>query len=215
MKIKKISQLIFRRVVIVALLLLLQIATMVVFQVRFSSYSSWFYFASVLASLLAVFAILTSRANPAYKIAWIILIMAFPIFGGPFYLLFGTSRLSRHTKKKMAGIMQTMRHYDAPHDHLKKLLYAENPDAALQSGYIERGAHCPVYSHTVCEYHEIGEKSWKRMLEELEKAKHYIFLEYFIIEEGEMWDPILDILRRKAAEGLDVRVLYDDLGCIF
>ena len=67
--------------------------------------------------------------------------------------------------------MQTMRHYDAPHDHLKKLLYAENPDAALQSGYIERGAHCPVYSHTVCEYHEIGEKSWKRMLEELEKGK--------------------------------------------
>ena len=109
MKIKKISQLIFRRVVIVALLLLLQIATMVVFQVRFSSYSSWFYFASVLASLLAVFAILTSRANPAYKIAWIILIMAFPIFGGPFYLLFGTSRLSRHTKKKMAGIMQGLR----------------------------------------------------------------------------------------------------------
>ena len=80
MKIKKISQLIFRRVVIVALLLLLQIATMVVFQVRFSSYSSWFYFASVLASLLAVFAILTSRANPAYKIAWIILIMAFSDF---------------------------------------------------------------------------------------------------------------------------------------
>ncbi len=215
MKIKKISQFIFRRVVIVALLLILQVATMVVFQLRFSSYSSWFYFASVLASLLAVFAILTSRSNPAYKIAWIVLIMAFPIFGGSFYLLFGTSRLSRHTKKKMSSITQKMRYYDAQHEHLKKLLYAENPNAALESGYIERGAHCPVYSHTVCEYHEIGEKSWKRMLEELEKAEHYIFLEYFIIEEGQMWDPILEILRRKAAQGVDVRVLYDDLGCIF
>ena len=215
MKAKQISQFIFRRVVIVALLLIAQVATMVVFQVHFSSYSSWFYMASVFASLMAVFAILTSRSNPAYKIAWIVLIMAFPIFGGPFYLLFGTSRLSRHTKKKMSIIMQKMLYYDAPHEHLQKLLYAENPTAALQSGYIERGAHCPVYSHTMCEYHEIGEKSWKRMLEELEKAEHYIFLEYFIIEEGEMWNSILEILRRKAAQGVDVRVLYDDLGCIF
>ncbi len=53
------------------------------------------------------------------------------------------------------------------------------------------------------------------MLEELEKAEHYIFLEYFILEEGTMWDPILAILRRKAAEGVDVRVIYDDLGSIF
>lgn len=214
MKAKRLSQFIFRRVVIVALLLIVQIAVMVFFSVRLSSYFKWYYIASILMSLLAVFGILSSRSNPAYKIAWIVLIMAFPIFGGPFYLMYGSSRLSRRIKKKMAAISDNISAY-TPADHqVVENWTAENPEAFLQSRYIEHGASCPVYEHTQCEYHEIGEKSWQRMMEELEKAEHFIFMEYFIIEEGEMWDPMLDILRRKAAQGVDVRMIYDDLGSI-
>lgn len=197
-----------------ALLLILQIAALVFFSVRLSDYFKWYYVASIVMSLLAVFAILTSRSNPAYKIAWIILIMAFPIFGGPFYLMYGSSKLSRHTKKKMAAISDNISVYTPSDQNVVKKLADENPVASLQSHYIEHGACCPVYEHTQCEYHEIGEKSWDRMLEELERAEHFIFLEYFIIEEGEMWDPMLDILRRKAAQGVDVRMIYDDLGSI-
>ena len=164
---------------------------------------------------MAVFAIVSSRSNPAYKIAWIILIMSLPIFGGPFYLLFGFNKLSRHTRKKMAKITEDMVRYDQPDESVLEKMMAAEADAGLQSHYIERGAHSPPYCRTSCEYHPTGEVSWKRMLEELEKAEHYIFLEYFILEEGTMWDPILAILRRKAAEGVDVRVIYDDLGSIF
>ena len=164
---------------------------------------------------MAVFAIVSSRSNPAYKIAWIILIMSLPIFGGPFYLLFGFNKLSRHTRKKMAKITEDMVRYDQPDESVLENMMAAQADAGLQSHYIERGAHSPPYCRTSCEYHPTGEVSWKRMLEELEKAEHYIFLEYFILEEGTMWDPILAILRRKAAEGVDVRVIYDDLGSIF
>ena len=164
---------------------------------------------------MAVFAIVSSRSNPAYKIAWIILIMSLPIFGGPFYLLFGFNKLSRHTRKKMAKITEDMVRYDQPDESVLEKMMAAEADAGLQSHYIERGAHSPPYCRTSCEYHPTGEVSWQRMLEELEKAEHYIFLEYFILEEGTMWDPILAILRRKAAEGVDVRVIYDDLGSIF
>ncbi len=197
-----------------ALLLLMQIAALVFFSLRLSDYFTWYYVASIFMSLLAVFAILTSRSNPAYKIAWIILIMAFPIFGGSFYLMYGSSRLSRRTKKKMAGISDNISIYTSSDPAVSAALSADNPIAALQSHYIEQGAFCPAYRNTQCEYHEIGEKSWVRMLEEMEKAEHFIFLEYFIIEEGEMWNPMLDLLRRKAAQGVDVRLIYDDLGSI-
>ena len=141
--------------------------------------------------------------------------MSLPIFGGPFYLLFGFNKLSRHTRKKMAKITEDMVRYDQPDESVLEKMMAAEADAGLQSHYIERGAHSPPYCRTSCEYHPTGEVSWQRMLEELEKAEHYIFLEYFILEEGTMWDPILAILRRKAAEGVDVRVIYDDLGSIF
>ncbi len=215
MKLKKVTQFIFRRVVIVALLLVIQVGVMAFFFIRFSHYSAVFYGVSLFCSLVAVFAIVSSRSNPAYKIAWIILIMSLPIFGGPFYLLFGFNKLSRHTRKKMAKIAEDMKRYDQLDRSVLSHMLEENPVAGRQSSYIERGAHCPPYRHTYCEYHPSGEVSFQRMLEELEKAEHYIFLEYFIIEEGQMWDPILEILRRKAAAGVDVRVIYDDLGSIF
>ena len=104
MTFKKISQFIFRRVVIVALLLVIQVAVFAFFFFRFSHYSVIFYGVSLFCSLVAVFAIVSSRSNPAYKIAWIILIMSLPIFGGPFYLLFGFNKLSRHTRKKMVSL---------------------------------------------------------------------------------------------------------------
>ena len=65
------------------------------------------------------------------------------------------------------------------------------------------------------EYLNLGERKFERLIEELKKAEHYIFLEYFIIEEGMMWNTILDILKEKASKGVDVRVIYDDFGCLF
>lgn len=133
MKLKKIFQFIFRRVVIVALLLVVQIVALIVIQMRFSAQSTWFYAAFIFASLCAVFAILSNRSNPAYKIAWIVLIMTFPVFGGPFYLLFGFNKLSRHTRKKMAEISSNTRRFAAPNRTVNDELAEENPIASLQS----------------------------------------------------------------------------------
>ncbi len=148
MTFKKISQFIFRRVVIVALLLVIQVAVFAFFFFRFSHYSVIFYGVSLFCSLVAVFAIVSSRSNPAYKIAWIILIMSLPIFGGPFYLLFGFNKLSRHTRKKMAKITEDMVRYDQPDESVLEKMMAAEADAGLQSHYIERGAHSPPYCRT-------------------------------------------------------------------
>lgn len=81
--------------------------------------------------------------------------------------------------------------------------------------YLERAAGCPVYGNTETKYYSLGDLCFPDMLEALEAAERFIFLEYFIIEEGVFWDKIFEVLCRKAAEGIEVRVIYDDIGSIF
>ena len=95
------------------------------------------------------------------------------------------------------------------------ILPSGDVSAKVQSRYITKASLYPPHAHTQTTYYPLGEDLFAGMLEELEQAEHYIFLQYFIIQEGEMWDAILEILERKAAAGLDVRVLYDDIGCLF
>ena len=210
---KKILRFITQRVVITALLIVLQALLLFGFIWKLDNYFVYFYAGSVLLSLLIILGIINSKSNPAYKIAWLIPVLLFPVFGGLVYLLFGSDRTGRYLRKKLQGIGTEM---DNVIGEAYRRSGAEQlpPDAANQSRYISHCAYCPPYQNTTTEYLPLGEVKFERMVEELKKAKHYIFLEYFIIQEGKMWNTILDILRQKAAEGVDVRVIYDDMGCI-
>jgi len=159
-----------------------------------------------------VFCILNGKSNYAYKLAWIIPIMIFPIFGGLFFLMFGVNKCSNRNKEKMHEIADIMKYLLKQDPEIRKHLKEENKNAANQTIYIERYSDCPVYDNTITEYLKSGEEKFKRMVEELKKAEHYIFLEYFIIDEGVMWNTILEILKEKAMQGVDIRVIYDDVG---
>ena len=211
---KKLVSLLFHRVVLVAFFLLIQVAVLVVMLLRFNNYFLPFYGVCVAISLFAVFWIVGRQSDPAYKIAWIIPILVFPIFGGLFYLLFGGNRLSSRTRRKMEGTDRKMEEVLRP-DYKADELSSLGEDAVHQARYLEHIAHCPVYGNTETEYYPLGELCFTRMVEELKRAERYIFVEYFIIEEGKMWDTILDILKDKAQEGVDVRVMYDDIGSMF
>ena len=210
---KKILRFITQRVVITALLIVLQALLLFGFIWKLDNYFVYFYAGSVLLSLLIILGIINSKSNPAYKIAWLIPILLFPVFGGLIYLLFGSDRTGRYLRKKLQGIGTEMDNVIGE-AHRRSGAEQLPPDAANQSRYISHCAYCPPYQNTTTEYLPLGEVKFERMVEELKKAKHYIFLEYFIIQEGKMWNTILDILRQKAAEGVDVRVIYDDMGCI-
>ena len=210
---KKILRFITQRVVITALLIVLQALLLFGFIWKLDNYFVYFYAGSVLLSLLITLGIINSKSNPAYKIAWLIPILLFPVFGGLIYLLFGSDRTGRYLRKKLQGIGTEMDNVIGE-AHRRSGAEQLPPDAANQSRYISHCAYCPPYQNTTTEYLPLSEVKFERMVEELKKAKHYIFLEYFIIQEGKMWNTILDILRQKAAEGVDVRVIYDDMGCI-
>lgn len=208
-------KLLTHRVFLVAVSILIQLFVLLVMLLCFNEYYTEFHTVCSLFSIIIVIAIVGDRSNPAYKIAWIIPIMLFPIFGWLLYLLFGGNRLSKRARKKLQSIDQIMQEELKDACGADALENVAGEDAGHMARYIERVAHCPVYGNTETKYFPLGELQFDSMLKELQKAEQYIFLEFFIIEPGKMWDAILELLEQKAAAGVEVRVLYDDIGCMF
>ncbi|MFI3312397.1 MAG: cardiolipin synthase [Eubacteriales bacterium] len=212
---KNYAKLLYRRGVVVGICILLQLIFFMVMVKYLTEYHQYFGpFMTVLAVITLPF-ILSGQTDPSYKIAWIIPICIAPIFGIAFYLLFGGNRLSKRLRRKMQTVEQVQR------DNLKQnpqVLQAQklaDGDGATQSRYMLDWALCPIYNNTATAYYPSGEAAMEDMLSAIDKAEKYVFLEYFIVEDGKFWGEILKRLKKKAAAGLDVRVLYDDLGCVF
>ncbi len=213
-RLPNLTKMLFQRVVVVGISIVAQVVFFVLMIWRFQEINEWVYVALLLLSAGVTLFIITKNTNPAYKIAWVIPILLFPVFGGLFYLMLGGNRLSRRQRKKMNSVERNLRRHLPQDPEIMSQLWAADRDAALESAYIQKVAGCPVYKNTTATYFSLGDDAFPKMLEELKKAEKYIFLEYFIIGPGVMWNRVLEILKDKAAKGLDVRVMYDDFGSI-
>jgi cardiolipin synthase len=206
-------RLVFRRRVFVVSMLLVQIGFLLLLIARSSisfQYISW---ALNVLSIIVCIYILNKKEKSAYKMTWIFLILMIPIFGGALYVIFLFQSNPRRLRRYIDQVTQKSKDFfGLPGDSLPALL-AEDRDFLPQASYLQKYAGFPVYSRTQTEYLPSGELFFERALAEMEKAEHYIFLEFFIIKPGHMLDSILEILERKARAGLDVRLIYDDLGC--
>ncbi len=205
---------IFQRVTIVSICIGAQLAVFLLIIWKFREFSNIIYIVLIFLSIIAMLVIIARNTNPAYKIAWLVPILLFPVFGGLFYLMLGGNRLSRRQRKKMNAVEQNLRVHLPQNPETAEVLRRYDGNAGMQSAYIQKAAGCPVYRHTETTYFPLGDLAYPVMLEELRKAEKYIFLEYFIIDSGVMWNGVLEILKEKAAAGLDVRVMYDDFGTI-
>ena len=155
--------------------------------------------------------IISKKDKGANKVAWVFLILLFPLFGGLLYLLYYFQASTRTFGKRILQIEERNRKlYELP-GNASEL----TPDALQHISQIRylQYAGFPVYNGTETEYYSPGEVFFCELLRELEKAERYIFLEYFIIQEGTMWNSILNVLKEKAGQGVEVRILYDDIGC--
>lgn len=211
---KKILKALTSRVVIVAVLLLLQLSWMAVVLLRLVSYSVPISILFTLLGVIAVVYIINSKSNPSVKLAWVVPILIFPVFGGILYLAVGGKRPQRRMRRALAKADELTGPYTVCHDELIEEIGREQPHLAGQLRYLA-GQGYPVYENTQAEYFPLGDLNFPVILEELKRAEHYIFLEYFIVQEGTMWNSILEILKEKAAAGVDVRFMYDDVGSLF
>ena len=171
----------------------------------------WFhaYSGMVVFSLLMVLYLLNSRINPTAKITWLIIMMLMPVFGALLYWYTQRDIGHRALKARFGQIVDMTREAIPQPEGPARALAAEDPGAASLAHYIARSSCHPVFDQTEVTYFSLGEEKFEEMLRQLEGAEHFIFLEYFIIDEGLMWGKVLEILAKKAAAGVDVRVMYD------
>ncbi len=211
---RKVLETILNRMVIVILLVAVQFVFIMVEIFKLSNYYMLISILFRCISFLVVFWIVCQEdIRPEVKIAWIVPILLFPLFGGLMYLLYGNSYVPRKIRLKLDETVNTTSLLLKQNEEDKTVFDESNRNAGEMKYLCNIGY--PIYKDAHMVYYESGEKYWEDLLVELDKADKFIFLEYFIIDEGEMWNSIYKILKRKVQEGVEVRLLYDDIGSVF
>lgn len=202
------------KILTLALAVLAQIAVIVIPSVFFGKYMGPIKWILEILSILVVLYLVRSDINPVYKIPWIILLLLVPVFGGIVYIIYGRAHFGKKELKKMHNASEMARAAIVSKPYYNDELREENRNISVQADYLFRCAEAPVYKNTTSRYFPLGDDMFPVLLEELRKAKKYIFMEYFIVQEGKMLNPILEILEEKVKEGVEVRFMYDSFGSI-
>lgn len=203
---------IFNRVTLTALAVLAQLAWLLSLFLGLAQYQIWFSaLFTVLSALIALY-IVRKDDNSAYKIGWIVIIGLVPLLGGLLYLFFGNKRPSKKMRRR---IERTQAEHYAALAARPGVTDGLPPRMAATSRYLTDHGPYPPWQHTAVRYFPSGEAMFPQMLADMERAERFIFVEYFIISKGSMWNEMFDVLKRKAAAGVDVRVIYDDVGSVW
>lgn len=211
---RSLLKLLFNRIFYVALALVVQLAWLLIALFRLMEYSRWVTIGMQAIGFLVVLWIVNKKINPSYKLAWTMLILIFPVFGVSLYLLFGKSRIGAVMEQHYQNLIDETAEYLEGSELTRKRLNEDDRSMRIQSDYIWQYSRYPVHENTTAEYFQVGDDMFPVLVRELKQAKKYIFIEYFIINDGVMWQTILNILEKKAAEGVDVRLIYDGFGCL-
>lgn len=152
-----------------------------------------------------------SDSEDSYKIAWLFIVGMLPILGPIFYLFFAHKYRSKSQRRYFREYFSIVSRGGYDEETFNKAKEKSLPGYRTAK-YLSRATNSNLYDNSDVTYFPFGDDMFPRMLEDLKKAKHYIFIEYFIITPGKMWDAILEILKEKAKQGVDVRVVWDDVG---
>lgn len=206
---KGIFHAIFSRIGLVIVLLLVQVAFMLGFFIWLQSYLPHAVGISIVLTLVMILYLLNKDLSQSARITWIIIISLLPVFGVLLFL-FTQSNLGHRILKKMSTrVIGEAKETIPQNKDVEEELRKENPNVYALSRYMRKSGCHPIYKNTRITYFPLGEDKFKELLIQLEQAKSFIFLEYFILDEGTMWGEILEILARKAKEGVEVRLMYD------
>ena len=212
---RRVLNLVFSRIVVTGVLLLLQAFWLFTLFYWLADYAKWFGGVGIAMSIIMCLALIRQDSTvPEFKISWMILFSVMPVQGGILYLLWGDKRPVlglRHRLERAEDAMAPARKDDPD---AAAALQRQDPRAALTARYLHDYGPMPVCGGTAAKYYPDGQSMFADMLPALQGAQHSIYVESFIIGMGEMWGQIHEILRQKAAAGLDVRVIYDDAGCL-
>lgn len=200
------------RFILAIMVAVLEIALIILIMFLCAIYIPYFYIAIYITVVGIVIKIISSNENPDYKVPWIVTVIALPIVGMMLYFMFSKRVLPKKIIKRLRLLSKKVA-YNEHFDNLNNLK-EENELLYTQAYNLCNISDSHLYNNEDITYYSKGEDMFKDIIACLNKAKEFIFLEYFIIEEGVFWNTILDVLREKASSGVCVKLIYDDIGCM-
>ena len=201
----------FSRTAIIVVALLLQLFVFFASFYWLKDYSTVVYAAFVLLGAVTVVHILNEENNASFKIAWIIPVLVIPVFGTVLYIYINLQPGTKRIHKKLTKIEDEIRPYLAQNEETVQELQEQSAGEKGIADYLYHADNYPVYAGCKMKYYPIGEAKFADMIEQLKRAEHFIFMEYFIVAKSYMWNTILEILKEKAAQGVEVRMMYDGM----
>ena len=200
------------RYILAMLITILEVSAIIGIVMALCVYVPYFYILCWITQIACVVRIIASDDNPDYKVPWLLLVMILPVAGFMLYFIFYSRVLKRKYVKRLKALKDSS--YQKDDSELLDKMHSESPSIASQAKMLCNIAEAHLFTDTKQTYFPLGEDMHARLLADIGKAEKFIYMEYFIIEEGKFWNSILEILRKKAAEGVDVKVVYDDVGCM-
>lgn len=202
------------RLVFVGLCILLEVLWVVLLYIRLNEYSAVLSAATRLAALVIVLKLYGKHTNAAFKMPWMLLLLAFPVLGVCLYLLMGRSGTTRRMARRFEKVDQTLaRSVPSRPDAVEDLKARGGPAGNLAS-YLQRYGGFPLCRNTDVAFYAEAADGLEAQLRDLERAERFIFMEYHAVQEGAAFRRLKDVLARKAAQGVEVRFIYDDIGSI-
>lgn len=202
-------QIVFSRFTLAFLSIGIQIAFLLLCIFFFERYLLWVVGGSALLGLILTIFIINRTTNPTFQISWIILIMLFPTLGIYIYLFVKLQIGVQAFAKRYQQIRSEISGYLKQDESVSLRVKKKDSNVFNYVTYMNQVSGYPIYENSKVHYYPFGEEMYVDMLEDLKKARKYIFLEYFIVSKGVMWNSILEILKEKVKEGVEVYFMYD------
>lgn len=210
-KVERVINYIPGRYIFALLLTILEILLVLGLMIILNIYVPYFWIASLITHVCVVISIVCSNANPDYKVPWLLFVMMLPVIGFMLYFLFYKRKLAKKYIKRINAINDSL---DCEDYHVLESLKDKDELIYSQAYHLKTIGKTHIYNNVKLDYFKIGEEYHESILNDLKNAREFILLEYFIIEEGYFWNSILAILKEKALNGVDVNVIWDDIGCM-
>ena len=201
------------RITLVIAIILAQLVVLAFIVVNMRNHAIYLFILLEIIGLIEVLTLVDNEVTSSYKIAWTIVILLLPVFGWLLYLLWGKASTDGRKSRKIRLFQARTQYWLQFHDHNHTELTHENPLRRRLARYLESEGF-PLYQGTDCQYYRFGETFFTALLDDLRAAQKFIFLEFFIITDGIIWQQIYAVLKEKAAHGVEIRILYDDLGSL-
>ena len=210
---QKIIRFVFSKKFMAIILAAFQIFLFFVIITKFYKVGTAIYFVMTVFSIgVMLYLFERDNINPSYKLLWVIIMMILPVTGAVFYFLWGDTKLTRKQQDYLKKVYTTAKEHKIENPDALRVLEEKSPQLAKQAKYLEKFADATAYYNTAAKYYPMGEDFFEDFIKDIRNAKKTIFMQYFIVDEGYMWNTILDELKKKVAEGVDVRIIYDGFG---